>query len=176
MFSDEDFNSFKNIFSNYKNFNFDEWFSRYTISDDFLPEFKKYVDLATVIARDKFDSQTLLPTYALFAHYEGINAKLHKHLDDNACTYTLDMCLYRKTPWDLWVAGEAYDIEPNSSLAYFGNDQLHWRREFTDKENNKVGMVFFHFAEPDHWYFTKGPSYLRVIRKEITDDQWKASK
>jgi hypothetical protein len=33
-------------------------------------------------------------------------------------------------------------------------------------------MIFFHFAEPDHWYFKKGPSYLKVIRKEITEEQW----
>jgi len=25
-------------------------------------------------------------------------------------------------------------------------------------------MVFFHFVEPDHWYYTHGPSYLDTIR------------
>jgi len=33
-------------------------------------------------------------------------------------------------------------------------------------------MIFFHFAEPDHWWFTKGPSYLRVIRGEMSEDEW----
>jgi hypothetical protein len=174
MFSKEDFSSFKNIFKNYKTFHFDDWYSRYTLSDEFSPDFKKYVSLATLRAREIFNSPTLLPTYSLFAHYEGPNAKLNKHLDDNACTYTLDMCVYRKTPWDLWVSGKPYDIEPNSALAYFGNDQLHWRGEFPDKENNHLAMVFFHFAEPDHWYFTKGPSYIQVIRKQLTEEQWRA--
>jgi hypothetical protein len=67
MFSDEEFKSLQNIFSDHKKFYFDEWFSRYTISDDFLPEFKIYVDLATPIARKIFNSETLMPTYSLFA-------------------------------------------------------------------------------------------------------------
>lgn len=175
ILSEKDFESIKNTFSDYKSFHFDEWFSRYTVSDENFPQFKKYIDLLTPIARKTFNSETLLPTYSLFAYYEGPNAKLHKHKDDNACTYTLDMCVSRKTPWDLWVSGKSYDIKPNSALAYYGNDQLHWRGPFPDKDNNGLGMIFFHFAEPDHWWFTKGPSYLLVIRGQMTEDQWKAS-
>jgi hypothetical protein len=25
-------------------------------------------------------------------------------------------------------------------------------------------MIFFHFVEPDHWWYTKGPDYLKLIR------------
>lgn len=176
MFLPEDFSSLKDLFKNYKTFYYDEWFSRYTVDDNQLPELKKYVDLATEKAKVAFNSKTLMPTYALFAHYEGPNARLHKHIDDNACTYTLDMCVYRKIPWDLYVENKPYDLEPNSALAYFGNDQLHWRETFPDKHNNHLAMIFFHFAEPDHWYFTKGPSYLSVIRGLMTEDEWNSSK
>jgi hypothetical protein len=59
---------------------------------------------------------------------------------------------------------------PNQALAYYGNDQLHWREKFPNPEKNHVAMIFFHFAEPDHWYFTKGPDYLRVIRGEVLEE------
>ena len=35
-------------------------------------------------------------------------------------------------------------------------------------------MIFFHFVEPDHWWFTKGQDYVRVIRDEITEEQWES--
>jgi hypothetical protein len=57
-------------------------------------------------------------------------------------------------------------------LAYYGNDQLHWREEFPNPETNHVAMIFFHFAEPDHWWFTKGVEYLQVVRGQITEEQW----
>jgi hypothetical protein len=104
----------------------------------------------------------------LFAHYEGQNPSpsLYKHKDDNACTYTLDMCVYQNEPWDLWVEDKNYCLYPNQALAYYGNDQMHWREEFPNPENNHVAMVFFHFAEPDHWWFKEGPQYLHThIRK-----------
>ncbi len=27
-------------------------------------------------------------------------------------------------------------------------------------------VVFFHYVEPDHWYFTKGPEHIYEIYKE----------
>jgi hypothetical protein len=82
------------------------------------------------------------------------------------------MCVYQTEPWDLWVENKKYTLYPNQALAYYGNDQLHWREKFPNPGLQHVAMTFFHFAEPDHWYFTKGPNYLQVIRKEITEDQW----
>lgn len=121
------------------------------------------------LAREVFDSPTLLPSYALFSHYEGPEASLYKHRDDNACTYTLDMCVYQQTPWQLWVAtsgseGTPYTLHENQALAYFGNDQLHWREAFPDPDNNFVAMVFFHYVDPDHWYYTHGPQYIETLR------------
>jgi hypothetical protein len=82
------------------------------------------------------------------------------------------MCLYQKNPWDLYVEGNPYTLSPNEALAYYGNEQEHWRQDFPDPENNNVAMIFFHFAEPDHWFFTKGQSYISVIRNQISEEEW----
>jgi hypothetical protein len=159
---------------NPKRFEYSHGFSRYCASDNGLPVLKEIFYNLTSTARKTFNSDTLLPTYALFAHYEGQDPEpsLYKHKDDNACTYTLDMCVYQNEPWDLWVEGQNYTLYPNQALAYYGNDQLHWREKFPNPETNYVAMIFFHFAEPDHWYFTKGPSYLEVIRNNVTEEEW----
>lgn len=169
--------SYFNIFSaelkeKYKSFHYDEGFGRFTSSHFETPILKQMSDKILDIARETFGSKTLLPTYSLFAHYEGKEANLRKHFDDNACTYTLDMCVYQNFPWNLWVEDKAYTLHPNQALAYYGNDQEHWREAFPYPDLQHVAMVFFHFAEPDHWWFTKGQSYLSVIRKEMTDLEW----
>jgi hypothetical protein len=80
------------------------------------------------------------------------------------------MCVYQKEPWGLWVDGKEYILMENEALAYYGNDQEHGRKDFAT--GNHVAMIFFHFAEPDHWFFTKGPSYLEVIRGHISEEEW----
>jgi hypothetical protein len=170
----EDYKMFINAVSNPKSFEYQEGFSRYVVADNNLPLLAELANKLIPTARKTFGSDTLLPTYTLFAHYEGKDPvpSLYKHKDDNACTYTLDMCVYQTEPWDLWVEDKKYTLYPNQALAYYGNDQLHWREKFPNPGLQHVAMTFFHFAEPDHWYFTKGPNYLQVIRKEITEDQW----
>jgi hypothetical protein len=154
---------------------YSQGFGRYVGSDRSFPILKELAVKLTAKAREVFGSKTLLPTYSLFAHYQGSEAKLHKHKDSNACTYTLDLCLYQKQPWALWVEGQSYILEENQALAYYGEGQVHWREKFPDPENNHVAMIFFHFAEPSHWFFTKGPSYVDVFRKEVTEKEWEES-
>jgi len=174
LLDDETFNNFKSSMqSSYKSFSHDPGFGRYCVGDGFSEEFRSIFHGTLEKAREAFDSPTLLPTYALFAHYEG-NASLYKHKDDNACTYTLDMCLYQNEPWALYVDKAAYTLQPNQALAYYGNDQYHWRESFPNPETQHVAMVFFHYAEPDHWWFTKGPSYIDVVRGMITEEQFEA--
>jgi hypothetical protein len=176
VFSEDDYAALRLLFQNPKSLEYQEGFSRYVVADNSLPELQKFADKLTNIARETFGSKELLPTYTLFSHYEGENPapSLYKHKDDNACTYTIDMCLYQTDPWDLYVEDKAYTLYPNQALAYFGNDQMHWREKFPKPGSQYVAMIFFHFAEPDHWFFTKGPSYLSVIRKEMTEEEWKA--
>lgn len=174
LLNTEDYSRLLKSLDNPKNFGFDPGFSRYCIGDGGLPILAELANKLVGTAREVFNSETLLPTYALFAHYEGQNPEpsLRKHKDDNACTYTLDMCVYQVDPWDLWVDNKNYTLYPNQALAYYGNDQLHWREKFPNPETNHVAMIFFHFAEPDHWWFTKGVEYLQVVRKQITEEQW----
>jgi len=170
-----DKNDYKDLISNlsdYKTFEYQGGFSRYVAGEGRLPILKTLSEKLIPVARKYFESETLLPTYALFSHYEGPEASLYKHKDDNACTYTLDMCVYQGQPWDLFVEGIPYTLLENQALAYYGNDQMHWREEFPNPENNHVAMIFFHFAEPDHWWFTKGAGYLEVIRGKVTEEEW----
>lgn len=172
VFNSNDFEILKLLFKNVKSFEFQNGFSRYVAADNSITELKNYANMLIPKAREIFESNNLLPTYTLFSHYEGPEASLYKHKDDNACTYTIDLCVYQHTPWELWVENKPYTLLPNQALAYYGNDQLHWRESFPNPNENYVAMIFFHFAEPDHWFFTKGPSYLSVIRKELTEKQW----
>lgn len=178
IFNEDDYARLIKLFSNPKSFEYQEGFSRYVAADNSISDLGYFAELLLPTARKAFDSDTLLPTYTLFAHYEGNNPapSLYKHKDDNACTYTLDMCLYQTDTWDLYVDGKAYTLKPNQALAYYGNDQEHWRENFPKPGEQHVAMIFFHFAEPDHWFFTKGPSYLSVIRKEVTEDDWMSSR
>lgn len=174
VLSDLDYRRLLSYVSDPKSFSYQKGFSRYVISDHHLPILKELSEKLTNKARELFNSETLLPTYTLFAHYEGQDPEpsLFKHKDNNACTYTLDLCLYQNDPWDLWVEDNPYTLYPNQALAYYGNDQMHWREEFPNPETNSVAMIFFHFAEPDHWFFTKGPGYLHVIKGDISEDEW----
>lgn len=178
VLSPEDYKILTNAVSNPKSFEYQEGFSRYVVADNNLSLLAELANKLIPTAREAFGSDTLLPTYTLFAHYEGQDPvpSLYKHKDDNACTYTLDMCIYQNESWDLFVEDKAYTLYPNQALAYYGNDQMHWREEFPNPETNHVAMIFFHFAEPDHWYFTEGPEYLQVIRGQISEENWNAKK
>ena len=141
---------------------YDESFGRHQWFGE--PELSRVHNLLTEVAREYFGSPTLIPSWCLMSTYEGDSAKLWKHKDDNACTYHIDLCVFQKTPWDLWVEyngkAKAYTLNENDGLLMYGNDQEHWREEFPDKDNNLVCNAFFFFCEPDHWYFKEGPQYL----------------
>ena len=130
---------------------------RYLYTDEII---KEYGQKLVPLARNFFNSKTLLMSYSLFSHYEGSMAKLPKHKDNNACTYTIDFCLYQTEPWDLYIEGNPYTLYPNQAVALWGEDQEHWREEYPNPDNQKVGMVFFHFTEPDHWFFVENPNKL----------------
>lgn len=148
-------------------FNLDKLYRRYFTSDREVPQLKDALEALVPVARRLFNSETLLPTYSMFAHYVGPDARLPRHKDDNACTYTIDCCLYQTLPWEIWIEGRPYSLKPNEALAYSGTDQLHWRESFPGKHGDNVAMIFFHFAEPDHWFFTHGRDYINIIRSLV---------
>ena len=148
---------------------FDPSFGRYLFTDE---DIEKHSQILLPKAREVFNSQTLLPTYALFSHYEGKDANLFKHRDNNACTYTIDMCLYQTEPWDLYVEGNSYTLQENQALAYYGEDQEHWRENFPNPQSQQVAMIFFHYAEPEHWFFTRGKEYYRVKFNQMSEEEY----
>jgi hypothetical protein len=176
IFSDEDLKLIQKyamgLWSNSPNY--DQSFGRHQWAN--TGEMNLFHQKLVELAREKFDSDTLVPAWNMLGIYEGEQAKLWKHKDDNACTYHIDFCIFQKQPWDLWVEhdGESkpYTLYENDGLFMYGNDQEHWRESFPDPDNNLVANGFFFFVEPDHWYFTKGPSYLSVIRGELTEEKW----
>ncbi len=121
---------------------------------------KKFHEMLLPLARKEFESETLVPSWCLLSIYEGSNARLWKHKDDNACTYHINYTIFHKTPWDFYVEGIKFQPEENDAVISYGNDQEHWREQFPDPEHNLVANAFFFYTEPDHWFFTEGPHYL----------------
>jgi hypothetical protein len=149
--------------------NYDNAFGRHQWAN--TPELVDLHNKLTDLAREYFERPDIKPSWCLLSIYEGKEAKLWKHKDDNACTYHIDFCVFQKTAWDLWVENndesKPYTLQENDGLFMYGNDQLHWREKFPNPETNLVCNAFFFFCEPDHWYFTEGPDYLNThIRAE----------
>jgi hypothetical protein len=124
------------------------------------------------LAKKIFNNNDIMFAYSAFVHYEGPDAKLIPHKDDNACTYTIDMCLYQTEPWDIYIQDKPYRLQENEAVAFYANDQKHWRNKFPNPDEQKVGMVFFHYVDPDHWCITKGKDYINVIRGIITKEEY----
>lgn len=129
------------------------------------PMLQKYHEMLLPLARKIFKSDTLLPTNALFAEYTKTGATLGHHYDANACTYTIDLCFYESHPWPLFVDGTPFYYAENEAVCFFGEEQEHWR-ETLNEENIKIGLAYFHYVEPDHWFFTEGPNYVEVVRDD----------
>jgi hypothetical protein len=177
VLSEEDFNSLKydiELEKNNSNLNYDRTMGRFTISDEKL--FQKEKEKLTSLARKIFNSETLVPSYCLYAVYRGHRANLPHHIDDNACTYTIDLCISYKTQWPIYVNDIEFKLEPNQAVCYYGEDQYHWRNKFPDPANNEVEMIFFHFIEPDHWSIINGQEYRKEILGNCIQHQKKVLK
>lgn len=129
------------------------------------PFVKKYHEALLPLAKEIFKSETLLPTNALFVEYSKSGANLPQHFDANACTYTIDLCFYESHEWPLWVEGEEFKYKENEAVCFFGEEQNHWRETLV-ADNIKIGLGFFHYVEPTHWYFTEGPQYVETVRND----------
>lgn len=135
-----------------------------TFNDEVLK--KAHEDLLPK-ARQMFESETLLPTYAVFSEYSGKQAYLDQHLDIGPCTYTIDLCLYQNSQWGLFIEGKEYFFSENEGIVFYPNHQLHWRGEFPDPDKNKVAIILFSYVEPDHdWW--KIPEKLKpMLRNKV---------
>jgi len=150
------------------------------MAENGLREDKRYRPLSSEMnARlksicDEHLSTTAIPTYFLAAKYSPIyggTPNLPPHLDDNACTYTIDYQLSSSVDWGIMINGEEYVLKDNSAVLYDGENELHWREDFLSRNPmDFVQMVFFHFAEPEHWFF-KTPHITSTSSPEIHDSR-----
>lgn len=114
------------------------------------------------LAREIFNDPTLKATYSVFLSY-GPGSHLTMHKDFNACTYTIDYCVSSTKDWPLIIEGERFSIPEGEALAFEGSTQLHGRDLLEGDENTLVENIMFHFCPEDHWYFTEGPQYIKVL-------------
>lgn len=123
------------------------------------------------LAADNF-SKTAKQSYIKAAKYSGFlnpSPSLPAHLDDNACSYTIDYQLSSNVDWSLYVNGEEVSLKDNCAVVYDGENELHWRGNFpSSNPMSFVHMIFFHFVEPEHWYF-KIPSVNSEQREHLHD-------
>jgi hypothetical protein len=142
---------------------FYDGYSRYQWSAS--PELNDLHQKLLPIARQYFESDTLLPSFNFASWYFG-DASLEHHTDINACTYSIDLAVYATQDWDLYVEGTPYSLKENDALLYYGEDQEHWREPLVNPDNNVVCNVFFFYVEPNHWFFTADKKDHHSIRVE----------
>lgn len=142
----------KNLINSNKHLlQYDPYYGRMVVTDTLIPELMHYSNKLRGKAREIFGSNTLEPTYVLFGHYFGKDANLKKHKDNSFdCMYNLDVCLYQNDPWDVYVEGKPYTLNPGDALSFNGVHNLHWRESFPNPETNEVGMLFFFYTEPEY--------------------------
>jgi hypothetical protein len=117
------------------------------------------------IAKKFFESETLVPSFNFGSWYFG-EASLEKHKDVAACTYSIDLCIYQKESWDLYIEGTPYALNENDAVLYYGEEQRHWREAFPNPKNNVVCNVFFFFIEPTHWFLAEPKEKHEDIRRK----------
>lgn len=123
---------------------------------------EEFAEKLTPIAREVFGDPTLKPTYSVFLGY-GPGSSLTMHKDHNACVYTIDYCVKATVDWPLTVGGEDFSIPQGRALAFMGGHDLHGRATLEGDDSTQVENIMFHFCPADHWYFTEGPDYIKVL-------------
>jgi hypothetical protein len=170
IFSNEDFNRLKNHFLNdfdMSSIEYDDW-GRKLVHSSSDPILLEYSQKLLPVVKDFFEDQSINPTYSMYAEYSDTTIGLHKHKDLNACQYTVDVLLHQTTQWPLHIEGVAQPLEENDALLFCGEAQEHWR-ELLENNSEKIGVVFFHFVDENHWWFTHGPDYVNVVRQNYRD-------
>ena len=167
FFEDDYFNNLKNYFENHEIVKQDKYhyYGSKRIDSFNDPVLKETHEKMLPKIKEIFGVEDILPTYAVFAEYSGEQAYLDKHKDIGPCTYTIDLCLYQKTGWDIMIEGKSYSFVSNEAIAFYPNHQDHWREEFPDPENNKVAIILFSYAPTDHdWW--KIPENVRPLLRD----------
>lgn len=170
IFSEDDFSRIKEYFSNHEILKQDKYHyygsKRVDSYNDSLLE--EIHNSLIPLAKDIFQSDTLMPTYAVFSEYSGEAAYLDKHKDVGPCTYTIDICLYKGADWPLFIEDKEYNWGPNEGIFFYANDQMHWKEDFPNKEDNKIGLLFLHYVEPDHMWWSVPEKMRPTLRNNFS--------
>lgn len=136
--------------SNYKNYYFEKKHARYLTDSNSVPILKDFLYSSLEIVRKALNNDKIVPTVGFFAHYEG-DVVLQKHKDSYGGTHSLSMPLYQTEPWNLYIDDVPYLLEVNQGVAFWGQDQYHWRDPFLNPKSQHVAVIFCHYAEPGHF-------------------------
>ena len=138
------------------------------------PELRMLHEKVWPLAKKRFLSETLLPSWNLMTINKNIKEKSFPVLHDSACTYAVTIPLYQNFGWDMLIGQQEkeYSLTENEGVFYRGNDEYVLRGDFPYPSTNVVVEAHFFFVEPEHWWFTPqepeglyGLDYLyRVIR------------
>jgi hypothetical protein len=112
------------------------------------------------MVREYYKSNTIMPAWTFLAVYYGKEAKLPKHLDFHAASYSVDLQFFHREKWPLYILGEEFTLDDNDAVFMNGNDLVHWRNDFPSPETNVVANAFFFYVEQDHWWFKEGDSQI----------------
>lgn len=106
--------------------------------------------------RDITGIDLLEPSYSFVRFYEKGNW-LDKHMDRPSCQYsvTLPLMSHDDTPWSIYIAGNAIDLELGDMLVYKGEEAEHWREPYTGEYQVQAHLHYIDFSDSQHM------SYIR---------------
>jgi hypothetical protein len=127
---------------------------------------------------------TLYPTYSYYRVYKPED-ELKKHRDRRSCEISVTVCLgydyITDDPdyhWDIYIDGEAIEMEPGDAVIYRGCEVEHWREPFNVQENSWHVQLFLHYVDAaqedskefiyDKRPYVGAPLELREDRQENT--------
>lgn len=135
---------------NYKTYYFEKKHGRYLTDSNAVPLLKDFLYSNLDFVRKTLNNDKIIPTVAFFAHYQD-DATLKKHKDSYGGTHTLDFVLYQTEPWDFYIDNTPYSLKENQAVAFWGEEQAHWRGPLPNPESQHVAVIFCHYAEPGHY-------------------------
>jgi hypothetical protein len=168
VLSEDKFNVLKDhALDLYENrYNFDPYLGRYMFGKTEI--LKDVHESLSDLAKEVFKSETLMPAWSMMVGYTGSKAVLPRHIDDNASSYHIDLCIFENKEWPIGVEYNSedkyYALHENEALAMCGDSQYHWRNPLNGTNDDIVFNAFLVYCEPSHWYFTEGPEYIERIR------------
>lgn len=110
------------------------------------------------IGRRLYGNDSLIKTYYYVVRYQKQNGNiphLHKHMDQNGCEQTVDICIEKNgVDWGIEVDGVLFPEEENSAVCFYGQQQVHSRPEYPKEatEDDYLTVLFLHFVRPEHWF------------------------